>query len=244
MTIAGAPLEGSARGRPRGDFPAPACTSGLSNTAIRVAQIVAPVYAGDTAVRILNQSPSATLEILRSGTAALRTAVPTKDGWRFHLGGIALSAGDEIRVCQTHSAPFPVSLCSDYTEVKAAPASLPDPRFVYVSVAAGDAAVAVGGVHPGAEVVLEINGIEHARRWAGPDNAVSLPMDTTLTAGTQLDVYQTLGGLTSATNSKVLQAGQRQPNAPRIMGPLQNDDVGVWVTNVTPRSPQRRLTSI
>lgn len=230
--LSAAPASAFASAPVLGDYPAPACTSSLPTSEVRGPVLVPPVHAGDTVVRILNQSPAATVQIQKLGTGPIASA-PSKNGWEFNLPN-ALVAGEQVRVCQTHTVPNPVSVCGEWLTVESAPAALPAPRFVYVTVEAGARSVALAGVHPGAEVVITIAGVEHGRRWAGPNNAVSIPIDPSLAVGTQLVATQNLGGVTSPSTSKTLSSGQRPVNAPRILGPIQSGDFGVWVSNVTP----------
>lgn len=235
MAVCGNPRPAAARAIVAADFPAPACTSGLPTTEMRTAHIVPPLVAGQMAVRVVNQSPSATIEIQKLGGPALLGPVATKDSWQFDLAA-ALVAGNQIRVCMTHTMPIFASTCGEWTTVEAAPASLDAPRFVNVAIDAGASALAVGGIHPGAEVVLKVGGVVASRVWAAAANGVSLPLDSSLVAGTVLTVSQEIGAVVSPAATKALTTGPRPLVAPRIQGPLQDEDVSVWVSNVTPGS--------
>jgi hypothetical protein len=214
-----------------GDYVPAFCTA--QNIVNRPPQIATPIYEGDSTIRIHDQVAGGALDIFSATWGIQQLGVPTQSSGAFNLA-VSATPGDHIYACQFGGNPASVE-CSPQVTVQTRPGTLAGPELPY-PVLRGAAAVTVSGVHPGAEVWIESNGVELGRRWVGPDTSVSIPVPDTLPAFTPLTVRQKINSVVSGSHGTVIWPLSPNVAVPQVMGPVMQDDVAVWVTGITPGS--------
>lgn len=213
-----------------GDYVPASCTA--QNLVNAKPIILGPIYQGDTEVRIHNQVAGGTITIT-SLTWGLQFSGSTQNSAAFPLA-ISETGGDYMYACQVGGVPSTVQ-CSDWVQVQTPPATLDPPQLPHL-VLLGGQAIGVAGVHPGADVIVEANGVEVGRRWAGSSTAVSVPIPDTLAAFTGLTVRQSIGSVISGSRGTSILPFSPDVSVPRIMGPVRAGDTAVWVSAVSPGS--------
>lgn len=213
-----------------GDYVPAFCT--WRNAVNRPPQIAEPVFEGDSAIRIHDQVAGGSLDIFSMTWGIQQLGVPTQNASTFSLAATA-TAGDQLYACQSGGIG-PVQ-CSPWITVQPRPATLSAPALPHL-VLRGGSAVTVSGVHPGAEVWIESNGVEIGRRWAGPDTSVSVPIPGNLPAFAPLTARQEIDSVQSGSIGTVVWPLSPGPATPRVAGPVVAGDVAVWVVSITPGS--------
>jgi hypothetical protein len=213
-----------------GDHVPAFCT--WQNVVNRPPQIAEPVFEGDSAIRIHDQVAGGSLDIFSTTWGVQQLGVPTQNASLFNLAASA-TAGDRLYACQSGGIG-PVQ-CSPWITVQPRPATLSPPVLQHL-VLRGASAVTVSGVHPGAEVWIESNGVEIGRRWAGPDTSVSVPIPGNLAAFAPLTVRQEIDSVVSGSVGTVVWPLSPGVAVPRVAGPVVSGDAAVWVVSITPGS--------
>lgn len=212
-----------------GDTTPAHCTSQLPSEN-KAPHIAGPLYDGADVVRIHNQVPGATLLVMSENDGIILGPVATKDGSSFAIP--ARAAGDALWVCQSTLN----SICGPRVTVDALPPVLREPYAPHV-VVQGAHAIQVARIEPGATAVIrDGSGAILGSRFAGPHTSVAVPVDPNLPAWTGLSVTQEIGAMVSSPAAGVIlpSLGLITPFAPRILGPIEEGDLAVWVSGVTP----------